>query len=110
MVVDTKMLQSSFYPSFLSPGSALDGTAQSLPGLIPLPFHLEILYSRAAGVICLRDVLVCPAQKWKVDWNSSLQLCGIIIRWVAWVFFACARGHTCLSVSDQGGSNSFNGR
>lgn len=47
-VVDTKMLQSSFYPSFLSPGSALDGPAQSLPGLIPLPFHLEILSSRAA--------------------------------------------------------------
>lgn len=28
-VVDGEMLQSSFYPSFLSPASALDGTAQS---------------------------------------------------------------------------------
>lgn len=46
---DTKMLRSLFYPSFLSPGSALDGTAQSLAGLIPLCFHLEILYNRAAG-------------------------------------------------------------
>lgn len=48
-VVDTKRLQSLFYPSFLSPGSALDGTAQSRAGLIPLPFHLEILYNRAPG-------------------------------------------------------------
>ena len=63
-VVDTKMLQSSFYPSFRSAGSALDGKA-SPPGLIPPPFHLEILYSRAAGssasVTCL-CVLLCTGK------------------------------------------------
>lgn len=48
-VVDTKRLQSSFYPSFSSPGSAVDGAAQSRAPLIPLPFHLEILCGRASG-------------------------------------------------------------
>lgn len=50
-VFDSEVLQSSFYP-FFEPGkcSGRHSTEQrSLPGLIPLPCHSEILYSRAAG-------------------------------------------------------------
>lgn len=65
-VVDTRMLQSWFYPSFLSPRSALDGTAESPPGLIPLPFSLRNIVEQSSGVICLRDAFVRPAPKWKV--------------------------------------------
>lgn len=51
-VFDSEVLQSSFYPSFFEPGKCSRRHSieqQSLPGLIPLPFHSEILYSRAAG-------------------------------------------------------------